>query len=470
MIRLVKIAIFLLLYYGSVSALEIRVEPESRWLDITKWETPYTYLMLIESSLTASGLKGEKLDQYRNRYVQILEKFRKDRKSTFHELTPYEQGEFILKWAHNNILKQYLEKQTLMDNIIDTGRYNCVSSSTVYLILCRDAGLTAGTIETSDHAFCFIETEKGPIDVETTTAFGFDPGVKREFQQSFNQTGYTYVPPGNYRNRDRISDKEIISLILQNRMSLLQKYNQHDQAIGLAVDRWTLAANEKNRIDMNDSFRNWAAVLNNKGNYKEAYNFISKVSEMYNLINLNRDLLYDLAYNQIITLTNTDKYDDAKIFLLETAIILNNSDQKNLEALVTRDYLADIVRNGSYDKSLPLIRNAFNSGNISKSEWKEWITVLHQNRALTIAEDSGWWNAWQFLKSLPEEERTLSSILNSADTAHDNWSFEIHNRFADLFNTQNFDKAEQTLLEALLLDPGNKYLSKDLSDLKKMNH
>ena len=127
MIRLVKIAIFLLLYYGSVSALEIRVEPESRWLDITKWETPYTYLMLIESSLTASGLKGEKLDQYRNRYVQILEKFRKDRKSTFHELTPYEQGEFILKWAHNNILKQYLEKQTLMDNIIDTGRYNCVS-------------------------------------------------------------------------------------------------------------------------------------------------------------------------------------------------------------------------------------------------------------------------------------------------------------------------------------------------------
>ncbi|RKX82292.1 MAG: hypothetical protein DRP58_10540 [Spirochaetes bacterium] len=466
-----KLSIIPLLFIFSLSflnALEIRTEPEDYWLKTNSWGKTITPSMAIESSLAASGLVGEDLTLYKNKYEQIIIKFRNDQGTSFQTLSAYEQGEFILNWIHYNILKNYIEEQTLMDVLIDTGNYNCVSSAVFYLILSRETGLNAEIIETSDHAFCTVNTEKGWIDVETTTAYGFNPGVKQEFQQAFNQTGYTYVPSGNYRNRQNISDKETVALILQNRMSVLQKHNLHKQAVGLAIDRWTLANTEKNYKDMNNSFRNWSAVLNNKASYSEAFYFLNDVSQKYNLNDENKDLLYDLAYNQVIFLTNNGNYNLANIFLLKTETIIDDDDQNKLEELVIRDYLADIVKNESYNISLPLVRNAYKSGNISKSVWQNWITVLHQNEALLISKNEGWWNSWKFMESLPSEEKSLNSIKSSITHAHDNWSFEIHNRFADLFNNRDFFKAEQLLQQGLSLDPDNKYLKKDLSDLKKI--
>lgn len=468
MSKLSRIIILFILSLSFVNAVEIRTDPEDYWLQTKSWGKTITPSMLIESSLAASGLVGEDITLYKNKYKQILIKFRNDQVTSFQTLSAYEQGEYILNWIHNNILKNYFEEQTLMDVLIDTGNYNCVSSAVFYLILSKEAGLNTKIIETSDHAFCIVNTDKGWIDVETTTAYGFNPGVKQEFQQAFNQTGYTYVPPGNYRNRQNISDKETVALILQNRMSVLQKHNLHEKAVGLAIDRWTLADTEKNYKEMNDSFRNWSAVLNNKGNYTEAYYFLSEVSQKYNLIDKNKDLMYDLAYNQIITLTNNDNYGLANNFLLKTKLILNSSNQSKLEKLVARDYLADIVRNESYEKSVPLVREAYKSESISRSDWQNWITVLHQTKALFISKNRGWWEAWKFLESLPLEEKVLNSIKTSITTAHDNWSFGIHNEFADLFNKQNFQKAEQILQKGLSLDPENKYLIEDLSDLKKI--
>ena len=424
--------------------------------------------MMIDSSLAASGLSGEIHNQYKNKIKQLIENFHKDLESSFYNLESYEKGEFILKWAHSNVLNSYVENQTLMDNLIDTGNYNCVSSSILYLILAREAGLNINIIETPDHAFCRVETKAGWIDVETTTAYGFDPGVKQEFNQEFEKTGFSYVPPGNYRDREEINDRETVALIFQNRMSLLQKRNLHDQVIGIAVDRWTLSGSDKSRKDMNDSFRNWAATLNNRGSYKTAYDLISEVSKKYDLINLNRDLLYSLAYNHIIKLTNSKNYYTAETFLGTAKELLESADYTELENLIIRENLADLVRNGTYNESLPLIREAFKSGSISRSDWQNWITVLHQNKALAISEISGWWEAWQYLKTLPDEEKELKSIIKSSGLAHDNWNFEIHNQFADLINAQNFEEAEQVLLDGLLLDPDNKFLSKDLSDLKKI--
>ncbi|MCK5201083.1 MAG: hypothetical protein KAR21_22170, partial [Spirochaetales bacterium] len=355
---------------------EIRIEPKEYWVEARAWNTPFTSSMLIDSSLAASGLSGDMLNQYKNKYEQLIENIRKDLKASFYNLKSYEQGEFILKWAHDNILNSYVEDQTLMDILIDTGNYNCVSSSILYLILSREAGLNINIIETPDHAFCSVETETGWIDVEATTAYGFDPGVKQEFYKEFEKTGFTYVPPGNYRNRDQINDRESVALIFQNRMSLLQKKNLHDQVIGIAVDRWTLSGSEKSREDMNDSFRNWAAALNNRGSYKIAYNLISEISKKYDLINSNRDLLYSLAYNQIIKLTNNEDYNTAKTFLGATRELLETTDYTELENLIIRETLADIVRNGTYNESLPLIREAFKAGSISRSEWQNWITVL----------------------------------------------------------------------------------------------
>ena len=468
--KLSIIITFLIISICFLNAGEVQTDPGNYWLQTSTWEKSLTTSMLIESSLAASGLSGDNLNQYKNKFKQLLLKFTEDISGSFETISTYEQGEFILNWAHENILRNYIEEQTLMNVLIDTGNYNCVSSAIFYLILAKEAGLNSETIETSDHAFCTVNTNRGWVDVETTTSYGFNPGIKKEFQQSFNQTGYTYVPPGNYRTRQRINDKEAVSLILQNRMSVLQKNNKHDQAIALSIARWTFADTDKSFKDMNDSFRNWAAVLNNKGSYTEAYYFLSEVSQKYSLMDKNSDLLYDLAYNQIISILNNGDYNSANKFLLESKSILNSSDQSKLEKLVTRDYLSDIVRNRNYEESLPLVREAYKSNRISNSEWQNWITVLHQNKALEISNSTDWWEAWQFLLKLPQEEKNLSGIIQSIKLAHDNWSFDIHNKFADYYNKQNFKEAELILRKGLLLDPDNKYLSQDLKDLIKIDY
>jgi len=468
MLKLIKIAILFVFSFNFLIAEEIRIEPESYWVKTKIWDNTLTSSMLIEASLTASGLDYENLSLYKDKFKELLLNFKNDQESVFGTLSAYEKGEFILNWAHDNILVKYIEEQTLMNVLIDSGNYNCVSSAIFYLILSKEAGLNIETIETSDHAFCMVKTGKGWVDVETTTSYGFNPGIKKEFQQAFNQTGYTYVPPGNYRTRQKISDKDTVALILQNRMSALQKKDFHNQAIGLAIDRWTLSNTEKNYKDMNDSFRNWSAVLNYRSSYTEAYNFLSKVSQKYNLMNENMDLLYNLAYNKIITLTNNKSYDLAKEFILKTKLVLTNQDQTKLENLVTRDFLIKIVKEKSYEISLPLVREAYKNNSISKTDWQNWITVLHQNEALLISKKSGWWDAWIFMESLPPEEKSLNSIKTSISRAHDNWSFEIHNQYADLFNRQEYEKAEQLLIRNLTADPNNKYLTKDLADLKNI--
>jgi tetratricopeptide (TPR) repeat protein len=459
--------ILFLLVSPLVFTQEIQTEPDTYWKNTKFWETRFTGTTLIESSLVASGLKGDELNLYIKKYNKTLADFKNHIDQSFNSLSKYEKGEFLLNWAHKNVLKEYFEEQTRMDTLIDTGRYNCVSSAIFYLILSREAGLNTETIETIDHAFCSVETDSGWIDVETTTAYGFEPGLKREFQQSFNQTGYTYVPPGNYRNRNQINDKEAVSLIIQNRMSILQKHNDHAPAVGLAIDRWTLWDDDNNYRDMNDSFKNWAAVLNNRDNYREAFEFLNLVSKIYNLTEVNSDLLYDLAYNQLITYTNMNNYSEAENFLLTTKNSINTNDYSRLEKLFVREQVSYEVVNTEYKESIIIVRDSYGHGSIIKKDWKNWVTVLNQKEALLIADNYGWWSAWEFLKGLPEEEKAIPNIKRSIRTAHENWSIVIHNQFAELFNSREYTQAKKLLMEALNQDPENTYLVNDLKELKK---
>ncbi|MCD6396394.1 MAG: hypothetical protein J7L71_02555, partial [Spirochaetaceae bacterium] len=274
-------------------------------------------------------------------------------------------------------------------------------------------------------------------------------------------------PPGNYRNRKQIGDKETVALILQNRMSAMQKQNNHSDSVGIAIDRWTLWKNSTSQKDMNDAFRNWAAVLNNNGNYIDAFNFLKEVSEKYKLKDINRDLLYSLSYNELIEFTKNKNYTEAESFLNSSNKALPEQDLKKLKQILVQEQVSETVKNGSYEQSLPLVRQAYSTSGISRSVWESWITVLHQNKALEIAQSSGWWNAWQFLKDLPQEEKSLNAIVNSTNTAHNNWSFEVHNQFADLYNSRAMENAELVLKQALKKDPENKYFLKDLSDLNK---
>jgi hypothetical protein len=77
--------------------------------------------------------------------------------------------------------------------------------------------------------------------VETTNRYGFDPGNRKEFHNAFGEvTGFAYVSPTNYRNRAAINTLELVSLILSNRVTELERTLRFGDAVPLAIDRAAL--------------------------------------------------------------------------------------------------------------------------------------------------------------------------------------------------------------------------------------
>jgi hypothetical protein len=148
-------------------------------------------------------------------------------------------GDDLLQYMHREYLRTYNVKQTRIDALLDKGVYNCVSSSVFYLILSRSLGFTVYGVKTADHAFCSLQIGDSLFDVETTSVYGFNPGEKKEFTDDFGKiTGYAYVPPGNYSQRETIGEKELLCLILHNRVVLLLEQKQYARAVGPAVDAY----------------------------------------------------------------------------------------------------------------------------------------------------------------------------------------------------------------------------------------
>ncbi|MDR2478974.1 MAG: hypothetical protein LBD48_06655, partial [Treponema sp.] len=204
----------------------------------------YTWIELAEISFWASGdsaagnaapqgaLSG--MEQIRAAAAEL-------RTSLDLPRTERDRAEYILTYIHKKFLRSYSRNQTRLDTLIAGGRYNCVSSAVLYMILARSCGLNVDGEMTKDHAFAVIRSANGSIDVETTSPLGFDPGSRREFNDEFGRvTGFAYVPARNYRDRAAVSPVELVSLILSNRISELESRSRFAESVPLAIDRAAL--------------------------------------------------------------------------------------------------------------------------------------------------------------------------------------------------------------------------------------
>ena len=472
----VRIIPLVFLLFPPLFADEVRVEPLEYWRNASLWPQILTVQQLAESSLAASGLEGESLERYTVRLIALIDDFQKNILPLWAEQAERERGESILRWIHEEILTgRYRTDQTRMDVLLDRGDYNCVSSAVLYLILSRASGLDTAGEETTDHAFCTLRLDSGVrIDIETTTLLGFDPGTKKEFSEAFSgRTGFSYVEPGDYRRRKPASDKQMIALILQNRIALSQRKGEYSQAVGPAVDRWFFSPGEANRRDMNDAFRNHVSLLNGKGRFLEALSFLVPLSQELGLAEENRDLVSVLVLNQLISLTNENRLDEGEAFLEEWSPWLSSEEIREQRGIVSERRAQIAVDTLEYSDALAVVRSMKEEGALSQERANELLTWLHQNRALELADAAGndraqtFRDAMAFLDSLPDGEKQLPGIADHRSKYRQNWAVVIHNRWADLMNRGEYDKAGQLLDDALILDSTNSALLKDREFLKK---
>jgi tetratricopeptide (TPR) repeat protein len=103
-------------------------------------------------------------------------------------IDPWHRAKKLHKLMHKEFLKEsdtlkgYKAPQSKLSTLLKTGRYNCISSTILFVILCRYLGFNAQGVILPSHAFAQITFPDGKVvEAETTNTKGYGLVHNRKF-------------------------------------------------------------------------------------------------------------------------------------------------------------------------------------------------------------------------------------------------------------------------------------------------
>ena len=457
-----------------------RLQPEKKALEyhqIGRQNNGFTWIQLAEISLWASGDSAPASNVEKIRLIAQTINNSGDLPGS-----KKEKAEFILTFLHKNILKTYSIIQTRIDTILTGGRYNCVSSAVLYMILCDAAGIETSGVITRDHAFVTVHVNGENIDVETTNRYGFDPGNRKEFHDQFGRsTGFTYVPARNYRDRQTISGIELVSLILNNRISELERLNRFSEAVPLSVDRAALLLGnsladtstpgsrevlfEDPREDLMDRLFNYGAWLLKANREEDCLRWAAAASSIYTDSERWQEFTMAAVNNRIAGYIKDNRTTEGRNFLENQKINITNADYSQLDSILTDAELlrrANQIRTAAEGETVVSDVEQARS-KIGDKRTGELRTFAIQKTAaiLCAAPRRDWRAAIQYLEISIATFGANRDLEQSLRTYQGNLVADYHNRFAEEWNRKNYSKAEIILSEGLAEFPNDRQLLSD---------
>jgi tetratricopeptide (TPR) repeat protein len=392
-----------------------------------------------------------------------------------------ERGEYVLSFMFEKFLKTYAENQTRLDEIFISGRYNCVSSAMLYTILATAVGLDVRGVMTRDHAFVTVSAAGEDIDVETTNPFGFDPGSRREFHDQFGRvTGFAYVPERNYRDRVFISQLELLSLILSNRIADLESRGRYSEAVPLALDRAILLSQRKDRVsspffsdpqkDLMDRIFNFGASLLKAGKETEALSWADRAERQFPEDSRWQEFFFAALNNRFIKLRNAQKIPEARETLSRYAPRLTPDTFNRLDALVVESELVGLSGRVSGAGNPEAARTALAA--IDAAETRAVLSparITEIRNFVILTEGERLKNAEGPMAAIAFTEAEIaryggnSRLDEALRVFRSNRVAALHNAFADLFNHGDYTGAYRAVQAALAEFPGNRQLMSDLT-------
>ncbi|MDR1127063.1 MAG: hypothetical protein LBL06_02920 [Treponema sp.] len=412
-------------------------EPDRLALQYARERSPYTWQTLGAMALWASSADAAVYEQIADAVVTL-------RTAVDLPTDARERGEYVLRFMHRNYLRQYSANQTQLDTLLDRGTFNCVSSAVFYLILGVSVNLDVQGVMTHDHAFVTVnirdKADTQEIDVETTNEYGFDPGTQKEFSNRFGQvTGFAYVDPKNYADRSAVSQLELISLILMNRISFLEKQNRFGDTLPLIANR--------------------VALLSERTERTESPFFVDS----------KKDLAASI-HNLVVDFLSKQRVSDAKTVLERGAPFLPAENYRVIEEMILNQELSQIV-NGlktitEAEEALALLNDRETVAVIGEERVTQMRNVILVNEANFISKEQGWVAAIRFSEEAIAVYGRNRVLEQNLQTFRNNRGVEIHNQFAVFWNKGLRDEARELLEEGLQELPNDTRL---LNDWKTAN-
>jgi tetratricopeptide (TPR) repeat protein len=393
---------------------------------------------------------------------------------------------------HRRFLKTYSLQQTRLDTLLTGGRYNCVSSAVLYLVLGTAAGLEIRGVMTKDHAFAALRAGDEWIDVETTNPYGFDPGNRKDFHDQFGKvTGFAYVPAKNYRDRVFISPLELISLIFSNRIAELERRNRFAEAVPLAISRESLLLGpagvgaagaspggrasgegeepapffEDPRRDVMNRIFNFGAFLLKGGREDDALRWAALAAPQYPDGERWQEFTLAAANNRMIRQIRAGRFAEARDSLNLLAPALGAAGFDRLDTALTDAELsagtAKIKNTAEAEDLIAAIDRAEGRRVLPAGRAGELRVFAIEKAAALLTAARDWTGTIAWLEGALERYGPGPRLEQSLSNARSNLATDYHNRFAAAWNRRNREEAARILEEGLALFPGNRQLLAD---------
>ncbi|OHE64804.1 MAG: hypothetical protein A2001_04635 [Treponema sp. GWC1_61_84] len=351
--------------------------------------------------------------------------------------TEAEAADFVLRFMHRRFLKSYSERQTRLDLLTESGRYNCVSSAALYAVLALSIGLDVSAVASSDHAFCVVRADGMDYDVETTNPWGFDPGSKKEFHDSFGTTtGFAYVSPKDYRNRKTMGVKELFSLILSNRIVELESSRRYSEAVGLSVDRWTLlgspAEGDGAYGELLGRLLNYGSSLAMAGKESEALAWAGAAVAAFGPNPRWTEFRGTALNNLVVGLLRRSDVGAARARLDAEGGTVPPRMKEELERAIAATELAEAIK-----------------------------------AAERVARTDGWRAGLAALDAVNASSADPKALADARRVFRGNRIAELHNRFAALYNARSYAEAREAAAEAVAEFPDDTRLKADLETAER---
>lgn len=271
-------------------------------------------------------------------------------------------AENLLIYLHNSsAFQKYNFDSNKISEIVSYGRYNCVSSSILYAIFLKIYGIDCYAIETSDHVFIEIPFKEDKIDVETTNRYGFNPGSKKEVLDEFGKvTGFNYVSPKDYKNRNKIELKKLFFLLTHNLANGYFKSANYIKSANLGYTIFKGRNDNKGREEFDVYYNNLLVDLSSKKDYITAISLIDRYFDILGFSELFIKMRFDIMNNYIVEWSDYNKFDEVKSYLLSENNRFDKlkNNKRFIDTYFQVVYKMVILynKNGEYEKSLALLK------------------------------------------------------------------------------------------------------------------
>ena len=143
----------------------------------------------IAAAFILSGAHNEtELHRYLDWYRDLVSTIKDYRFDTFDRIGSAAK---VFSYLHATHLEHYNETATTLIDIVNHKQFNCVSSTILYNLVCRDLGWPTEAFETPTHTYTVFPNFTQQIMVENTIPYGFN--IMENLRQ-YNQYLLQYYP------------------------------------------------------------------------------------------------------------------------------------------------------------------------------------------------------------------------------------------------------------------------------------